>query len=199
MVAAGAFPLVKLGLLAVRQIAKPLANWIKTRAKRSFFFRTYICMPPAQMYNWMEVNVKMRMLNLGKPSEVPKLNEAMAIELGAELLGEAIIFFVAAASIIAEYIRSSLKEKDKEVVKEQRFAYLESEINYLKFTVDRQEAEIRHLTRAYYALEQIHPNNKQPKNKPSNHESESNVEPGKNMGVLQQAIDHAVISIKGKR
>ncbi|XP_013775215.1 putative OPA3-like protein CG13603 [Limulus polyphemus] len=199
MVAAVAFPLVKLGLLAVRQIAKPLANWIKTRAKRSFFFRTYVCMPPAQMYNWMEVNVKMRMLNLGKPSEVPKLNEAMAIDLGAELLGEAVIFFVAAASIIAEYIRSSLKEKDKKVAKEQHFTNLESKINYLKFTVDRQEAEIRHLTRVYYVLEQNHLKNKQTKNKPSNHASNSGVESDKNTGVLQQAIDYAVISITGKR
>ena len=62
----GAFPLIKLGALAVRQIAKPLANAIKTRAKSHPFFRKYICMPPAQFYHWMDVNVKMRMLNLGK-------------------------------------------------------------------------------------------------------------------------------------
>lgn len=43
-----AFPLMKLAALAVRQISKPLANSLKTRAKNSHFFRTYICMPPAQ-------------------------------------------------------------------------------------------------------------------------------------------------------
>lgn len=45
-------------------------------------------MPPAQFYHWLEVNVKMRMLNLGKPREVRKLDQNAAIELGADLLGE---------------------------------------------------------------------------------------------------------------
>lgn len=44
----GAFPVMKLGVLAVRQIAKPIAEVIKARAKTHPFFRTYICMPPAQ-------------------------------------------------------------------------------------------------------------------------------------------------------
>jgi len=35
-------------------------------------------------------------MNLGRPVSVAKLNENMAIELGAELLGEGIIFTVAA-------------------------------------------------------------------------------------------------------
>ena len=56
-------------------------------------------MPPAQMYHYFDVNVKMRLMNVGKPREVVKLNEAMAIDLGAELLGEFIIFFVASATL----------------------------------------------------------------------------------------------------
>ena len=44
-------------------------------------------------------------LNLGKPVTVPPLNEAMAIELGANLLGEFIIFFIGASVLIFEYSR----------------------------------------------------------------------------------------------
>ena len=44
-------------------------------------------------------------LNLGKPVNVPPLNEAMAIELGANLLGEAIIFIIGAGVLIFEYAR----------------------------------------------------------------------------------------------
>lgn len=44
----GAFPVVKLGVLLMKQISKPIANFAKERAKNSPFFRTYICMPPAQ-------------------------------------------------------------------------------------------------------------------------------------------------------
>lgn len=148
-----AFPLVKLAALALRQISKPLANRLKTKAKNSHFFRTYICMPPAQLYHWVEVNVKMRMLNLGKPSEVPKLNETMAIELGADLLGESTIFMIAVLTLLGEYFRNSRNEKAKEATKEQRFKSLENDIDELQFVVDKQNAEMLHLTRMYNALE----------------------------------------------
>jgi len=99
------FPLVKLISLAIKQISKPLANKIKTEAIENEFFRNYICLPPAQLYHWFEINIKRRLLNLGKPKEFTKLNEKMGIELGAELLGEFIIFGVAAITLFFEYNR----------------------------------------------------------------------------------------------
>lgn len=94
------------------------------------------------------------MLNLGKPTEVPKLNEAMAIELGADLLGEATIFMIAVLTLTAEYVRNSRNEKAKESAKEERFRVIGNDIEDLKFVVDKQNAEILHLTRMYYALEE---------------------------------------------
>lgn len=44
----GAFPAVKLAVLAFKQLSKPIANVMKERAKNHPFFRKYICMPPAQ-------------------------------------------------------------------------------------------------------------------------------------------------------
>lgn len=44
----GAFPVAKLGALLIRQLSKPLANYVKNRAKNHPFFRKYVCMPPAQ-------------------------------------------------------------------------------------------------------------------------------------------------------
>lgn len=43
-----AFPVAKLGALILKQISKPIASFAKERAKQNPFFRTYICMPPAQ-------------------------------------------------------------------------------------------------------------------------------------------------------
>lgn len=43
-----AFPIAKLVGIVVKQMGKPLANFAKERAKNNHFFRTYICMPPAQ-------------------------------------------------------------------------------------------------------------------------------------------------------
>lgn len=44
----GAFPIAKLLYLGVRQLSKPVANRIKAGARRSEFFKNYVCLPPAQ-------------------------------------------------------------------------------------------------------------------------------------------------------
>ena len=131
----GAFPLVKLGALAVRQVAKPLANLMKDRAKTSPFFRNYICMPPAQFYHWMDVNVRMRMLNLGKPKDVKKLDQNAAIELGADLLGEFIIFGVAATTLTLEYMRQSRNSAKAAAELEERWQTVEDKIDRLEQSI----------------------------------------------------------------
>ncbi|XP_054156896.1 optic atrophy 3 protein homolog [Oppia nitens] len=145
-----AFPIVKLAALAFRQVAKPIANSFKTRAKSSPFFRHYVCMPPAQLYHWLEVNVKMKLLGLGKPNLVQKLNETAAIELGAELLGETIIFLAAAATLTAEYVRQTRNSNAQAIVLEERWTSAEKRLEELEFLVDKQRAEITELTRLVY-------------------------------------------------
>lgn len=58
----------------------------------------------------MEVNIRLRLMGMGKAKNVEKLSEDMAIELGAEMLGEFVMFSVAAATLMLEYWRSSTKE-----------------------------------------------------------------------------------------
>lgn len=50
-------------------------------------------------------------LNLGRPAIIPQLNEKMAIELGAKLLGELLLFAIPAVLIVLEYIRYKLKKR----------------------------------------------------------------------------------------
>lgn len=132
MVAPGAFPLIKLGAMAVRQIAKPLANIIKNRARASPFFRDYVCMPPAQLYHWMDVNVKMRMLNLGKPREVRKLDQNAAIDLGADLLGEIVVYGVGVITVVSEYVRQSNNSAIAKAELEAKWNDIESRIAALE-------------------------------------------------------------------
>lgn len=143
----GAFPAAKLGVLAIKQISKPIANVIKNSAKNSPFFRKYVCMPPAQLYNWVEVKYKMWSLNLGKPTNIPQLTEPMAIELGANLLGEFIIFTIGAGLLIIEYVRSANKEAKKEEAAKQEKLELALTISELGFRVEKQDAQIREMTR----------------------------------------------------
>ncbi|XP_053680118.1 putative OPA3-like protein CG13603 isoform X2 [Anopheles nili] len=149
----GAFPAAKLGVLAMKQVSKPIANLLKERAKNSPFFRKYVCMPPAQFYNWMEVKTKMWALNLGKPTSVPVLNEAMAIDLGANLLGEIIIFTIGAGLLLLEYQRQVRKEANKEEMVLQEKLELQATINELIFQVQRQDTQIREIARVVADLE----------------------------------------------
>ncbi|XP_066249112.1 optic atrophy 3 protein homolog [Euwallacea similis] len=143
----GAFPAAKLGALLLKQVSKPIATVVKNQAKSSPIFRRYVCMPPAQFYNWCEIKSKMWILNLGKPVNIPVLNEAQAIELGANLLGEAIIFIIAAGILINEYARSSAKESAKEEARVKELNDLRSDIRELFIQAEEERAQIRELLR----------------------------------------------------
>ncbi|XP_053278657.1 optic atrophy 3 protein homolog [Pleuronectes platessa] len=109
----GAFPIAKLLYLGVRQMSKPVANRIKAGARRSEFFKSYICLPPAQIYHWVEMRTKMRIMGF-RGSTIRPLNEEKAVELGAELLGEAIIFLIGTGCVVLEYSRQAANTHLKE-------------------------------------------------------------------------------------
>lgn len=97
--------------------------------------------------------MKMWMLNLGKPVNVPQLNDAMAIDLGANILGEGIIFIVAAGVLYMEYARQVRKEEKKEASRKQELSTLNYTIQELYFQLERQDAQIRELHRTINTLE----------------------------------------------
>ncbi|TRY63060.1 hypothetical protein TCAL_07948 [Tigriopus californicus] len=150
--AVGAFPLAKLGLLLIKQISKPIANGIARRAKASRIFRTYVCIPTAQLFHWYDVKVRMRLLNLGKATVIPKLNEEKAIETGSQLLSEMIILGIASTVLIFEYNRSSEKEEAKQEQIEREKAYLVDKVENLELTLEKQTVEIKELRRLTHHL-----------------------------------------------
>lgn len=147
-----AFPAAKLGALLIRQISKPLANAIAKKAKQHPLFSRGICMPPAQFYNWCEVRVKMYMMNLNSPTHVTPLNETMAIELGASILSEAIIFSIAATLLLCEYTRQVRKEEVKEDARRDELNHMQYSIEELFFRAEQQE---RGLKKVMIKLEQL--------------------------------------------
>ncbi|CAK1583686.1 unnamed protein product [Parnassius mnemosyne] len=159
----GAFPIAKLSVLLIKQISKPIANACKERAKNSPFFRTYVCMPPAQFYNWCEVKAKMWILNLGKPVNIPVLSQEMAIELGANLLGETVIFIIGAGLLVVEYNRQSKKEAAKEAKREEEMKHITGTITDLYFTVQHQQTQLRELERMIHSISEKKPMPSTPK------------------------------------
>ncbi|XP_012057382.1 PREDICTED: putative OPA3-like protein CG13603 [Atta cephalotes] len=148
----GVFPALKLGVLFVKQISKPLAKFLVNQAKSHSIFRTYFIIPPAQFYHWAEVKAKMYVMNLGKPTKVAKLNETMAIELGASLMGELIIFGVAGACVILEYNRQVTKEANKEEIRQMQIKKFTDDIQELYNVSLQQEAQIHYLQSAIREL-----------------------------------------------
>ena len=97
--------------------------------------------------------MKMRLLGLGHTvKDVKPLNEEMAVELGAEMLGEMVIFSVGAGIIAAEYIRQVRKDQRKENLQNDRLAHLEGQVAHYGLLVEQQSAEIRELSRVIFAL-----------------------------------------------
>lgn len=138
----GAFPIAKLLYLGIRQVSKPLANRIKAGARRSEFFRTYVCLPPAQVYHWVEMRAKMRIMGF-RGAAIKPLNEETAAELGAELLGEATIFLIGGACMIAEYSRQATNSRRKEEEQEARLSAMEAELARLGLLTDELDARAR--------------------------------------------------------
>ncbi|CAK7301044.1 Optic atrophy 3 protein [Vulpes lagopus] len=149
----GAFPIAKLLYLGIRQVSKPLANRIKEAARRSEFFKTYICLPPAQLYHWVEMRTKMRIMGF-RGTVIKPLNEEAAAELGAELLGEATIFIVGGGCLVLEYSRHQAHQRHKE--EEQRAAWdaMQDEVGRLALALETLQAQVQ-ATSQQSALEEL--------------------------------------------
>lgn len=127
------------------------------------------------------------------------MNEAAAIELGAELLGEGIIFMVAVLTIAGEYYRQSKKASAEAAALEERWQRVENKILDLEFLVERHATEIRELNRM------IHTNQSSIKRFASTLFSSSSSKPSKptdnsdnnekNVDIMKSSIDDAVDKI----
>lgn len=118
---------------------------------RSLFDMSYFYF---SVYHWVDVNIRMRMLGLSRATEVQRLNEEMAVELGAEMLGEFVIFSIAASTIYFEYQRSAVKEKLKEEEKQREVLELQQAVAELGIVTEVQAAEIRQLQRTLFDLDE---------------------------------------------
>ncbi|XP_070983385.1 optic atrophy 3 protein homolog [Oncorhynchus clarkii lewisi] len=149
--AVGAFPIAKLLYLGVRQLSKPVANRLKAGALRSEFFKTYVCLPPGQIYHWVEMRTKMRIMGF-RGSTIKPLNEEAAAELGAELLGEAIIFIVGGGCMILEYSRQAANSKRKEEELSHTIGSLQTQIGELTLNTETLDARLREVNRLLLSL-----------------------------------------------
>ncbi|KAI3953273.1 hypothetical protein MKX01_042268 [Papaver californicum] len=124
-------PVVKLGILAVRTMCKPVANRLKAAAGKHSRFREYIiCI--AQTNHRLTTTVQRRIYGHATDVAIRPLNEQKAVQAAADLLGEVFVFSVAGAAIIFEVQRSARYEARKEELRKQEKENLERELESIR-------------------------------------------------------------------
>ena len=102
-------------------------------------------------YHWLETNVKMRLMGLSGPDKVQPLSEQAAVDVGAELLGETLVFGVAVTLMYLEYNRGKKKEEMKEQEQNDKLLELQTQLKELELLVDTNAAQVRELTRLVHS------------------------------------------------
>jgi hypothetical protein len=163
-------PMIKLGGLVARTLTKPLARVVKARSKVHPLLNA-VCGGLGQQQHRLSMKLHMGFRGISNYTIKP-LPPDQAVEQGADLVGELLIFSVALGAASLEYSRSAASARVKEAKQkelqlkeeremEARFEYLEDQVVWLE---DRLEQLTRVLEREKGArLELLAAEAKQPK------------------------------------
>lgn len=87
-----------------------------------------------------------------KGATIKPLNEEAAAELGAELLGEAIIFLIGGGCMVLEYSRQASNSRRKEEELNETIIDLQTQIAELSLTTETLDAQLREVNRLLHSL-----------------------------------------------
>lgn len=104
-------------------------------------------------YHRLEQTVRMKLMGWQKKVDVKPLSTVAAVDLGAELLGELVIFSIALGTLFFEYKRGQNKEKAKEVVQNQKLLSLQEQIDVLGVELRTQVTKQASLQNELYSLQ----------------------------------------------
>ncbi|KAJ8097304.1 optic atrophy 3 protein-domain-containing protein [Lipomyces tetrasporus] len=131
---------LKITSLLVRTLAKPIANTIKGRAKHHGPFRK-VCITVAQTLHSTDVRLRLGLLGDASKAKVRPLNDAKAIDMGANFLSESFLFAIAAGAIMVESVRSSRKSSARQENVEDNISELQEEVSKLKAIIAKLPTE----------------------------------------------------------
>ncbi|KAE8904062.1 hypothetical protein PF005_g2762 [Phytophthora fragariae] len=134
-------PMIKLGGLVARTLTKPLARVVKSRSKVHPLLNA-VCGRLGQQQHVLSMKLHMGFRGISSYTIKP-LSADQAVEQGADLVGELLIFSVALGAASLEYSRSAASARKKEAKQrelqlqeerevEARFEYLESQVAWLE-------------------------------------------------------------------
>ena len=131
------FPLFKLGSLLLKTLSKPGASYIKREAGNTKVIKQ-ICVGLGQLAHRVSASLEMRLVSTNITMIKP-LSETQALQRGADLLGEAIVFGVAAGIVVVEYRRSGEEKAKAAAAKSRR---TEMKQHFFNSRLEAVEAEV---------------------------------------------------------
>merc|ERR1719263_1226819 len=140
-------PVLKLGLIAVKQISKPVASRIKAAALTSDIIKQMMVRVGRRLhYNVFQLERVADGRPVMSKEQVPVLNEKLASERGADFLAEMVVFGVAAGALGIEQWESRRRERAAAAALERHEADKEAEaIRRQELNEQRQWAELSRL------------------------------------------------------
>lgn len=102
-------------------------------------------------YHWIEMRTKMRIMGF-RGSTIKPLNEESAAELGAELLGEAIIFLIGGGCMVLEYSRQAANSRRKEEEQNETINNLQTQMAELTLATETLDAQLREVNRLLHSI-----------------------------------------------
>lgn len=141
-------PLVKIGYLFIRTVAKPFSSVIKKQAKDHPKFKE-VCVRCAQFYHRLDVRMRRRLAaRAGEEvvgGSIRPLDEQKAVDLGASFIGEAIIFGVAGILLVADSARSHRAEAARRRIIQDKFEQLFEDVLRLAERLEEQQGQLQAL------------------------------------------------------
>lgn len=142
--------LAKLVIVLLRQISKPVSNQIKNAAKKKSYLHNGLA-----RFGKLSFAMEHRLnLILGSSEPMQLLAKEVAVQRGADVLGESLVFGVAAVATITEYNSSAAKSAKKEAAKDKlmedrhlaltaSIAHLEKSVTDLTAKLAMSEAQVK--------------------------------------------------------
>ncbi|XP_037731933.1 putative OPA3-like protein CG43998 [Drosophila subpulchrella] len=149
----GRFPVGKLFIFGLKRVSKPFGDLLMWMGKHHPFIRQYVIIPPAQLYNTIEVRSKLRMLRLKQPRRIPRLSPPIATRLGADMLSEAFVFCIGLGLIYYEISKTYTKNQRKDQEIEDQKRALDERVDCIGADVERQQKDINWIRAALLDFE----------------------------------------------
>ncbi|CAF4871627.1 unnamed protein product [Pieris macdunnoughi] len=162
--AAEHFPLFKLATQIARQLSSPVASRIKVYAKSHPRFSIAVCERVAIIYHeaeWRARITALRLAGTASPalvaSRAPPMPRRQALELGGDLIGEIVIFFIGSMIVIFEVNRQAAIKEAKALEHKSEWLCVKLSLEEVQREVQAQQVDLNRLHAALKALYEPNP------------------------------------------